>query len=215
MATTRKKAPAAERILRPPIKRKQKPQKSGAAAVGADHIGSLKPDSKNARRHNPRNVGMIVDSLHTVGAGRSIVIDEDNVILAGNATIEAAGEAGITKLRVIETEGDEIIAIRRRGLSKKQKTRLALTDNRAAELADWEPEVMRDLEPDDLDSLFHPEELAGILGVPPPGPLEKPAAGGKYQEQFGVIVICGNEAEQKEVYERLTADGLECKVVVT
>ena len=54
-----------------------------------EHIGELKPDPKNARRHNPRNVGMIVDSLRAVGAARSIVIDEKGNILAGNATIEA------------------------------------------------------------------------------------------------------------------------------
>lgn len=37
---------------------------------------------------------MVVDALHKVGAARSIVIDENNVILAGNGVTEAAGEAG-------------------------------------------------------------------------------------------------------------------------
>ena len=36
-----------------------------------------------------------------------------------------------------------------------------------------------------------------------------------YKEQYGVIVICKDEAEQKEVYERLYSDGYECKVVTT
>ncbi len=54
-------------------------------------IGDLFPDPRNARKHSPRNVGSITDALHKVGAARSIVIDEDNVILAGNATVEAAG----------------------------------------------------------------------------------------------------------------------------
>jgi DNA modification methylase len=47
----------------------------------SDHIGSLKPDPKNARRHTPRNVGMIVSALHDVGAARSIVI-KDNATFA-------------------------------------------------------------------------------------------------------------------------------------
>lgn len=40
-----------------------------------DHLKDLTPDKRNARKHNPRNIGMIVDSLHEVGAARSIVID--------------------------------------------------------------------------------------------------------------------------------------------
>jgi hypothetical protein len=102
------------------------------------HVADLRPDPDNARRHTPRNIGTIVDSLQQVGAARSIVIDEDNVILAGNGTIEAAGEAGITRLRVVEADGEEIIAVRRRGLTPEQKRRLALADNRSAELAEWE-----------------------------------------------------------------------------
>lgn len=35
----------------------------------------------------------------------------------------------------------------------------------------------------------------------------------KYQQQYGVIVICKDEAEQKAVYERLAAQGLTLKVV--
>ena len=39
------------------------------------------------------------------------------------------------------------------------------------------------------------------------------ANGFKYREQFGVIVICKDEAEHKTVYERLKAQGYKCKVV--
>jgi len=85
------------------------------------HIGQLKPDAQNARKHNPRNIGMIVDSLQKVGGARSIVIDEDDVILAGNGVIEAAAEAGIERLRVIEADGNEIIAVRRTGLPAERK----------------------------------------------------------------------------------------------
>jgi DNA modification methylase len=101
------------------------------------HIKDLVPDPANRRAHNPRNIGMVVDALHQVGAARSIVIDEDNVILAGNGVTEAAAEAGITKLRVIDAAGDELIAVRRSGLSAAQKRALAIYDNRTGELATW------------------------------------------------------------------------------
>lgn len=36
-----------------------------------------------------------------------------------------------------------------------------------------------------------------------------------YVQQYGVTVICRDESHQQQVYERLTGEGLECKVVVT
>src|SRR4026209_1099102 len=94
--------------------------------TGPTHIKDLTPDPVTRRLHNPRNIGMVVDALHQVGAARSIVIDEDNVILAGNGVTEAAAEAGITKLRVIDAAGDELIAVRRSGLTDEQKRALAI-----------------------------------------------------------------------------------------
>lgn len=102
------------------------------------HIKDLVPDPANRRAHNPRNIGMVVDALHQVGAARSIVIDENDVILAGNGVTEAAAEAGITAVRVIEADGQEIIAVRRRGLTDEQKRALAIYDNRTGELASWD-----------------------------------------------------------------------------
>jgi DNA modification methylase len=133
-----------------------------AASEDITHIGDLKPDTRNARRHNPRNIGMIVDSLHEVGPGRSIVIDEDNNILAGNGTWEAAAQAGIEKVQIIERDPNAITAVRVRGLSKKAKKRLALFDNRTAELADWEPSVLQE-DKDILDGLFTGQELEDLL----------------------------------------------------
>ena len=53
------------------------------------HIKDLVPDPSNRRAHNPRNIGMVSDALRAVGAARSIVIDEDDVILAGNGVVHA------------------------------------------------------------------------------------------------------------------------------
>ena len=130
-------------------------------------IKDLKPDAANARKHDPRNIGMIADALNEVGAARSIVIDEDNNILAGNGTVEAAGQAGITRMKIVEADGNEIVAVRRRGLTPEQKKRLSLFDNRTAELADWDTEILKQLAEDGdgaaLKDLFYDGELDDIL----------------------------------------------------
>jgi hypothetical protein len=61
------------------------------------------------------------EALRDVGAARSIVIDESNVILAGNGITAAALEHGLTKLRVVDADGDEVVAVRRTGLTDAQK----------------------------------------------------------------------------------------------
>src|SRR6516164_3118486 len=96
-------------------------QQTAFSGDKAIELAYLHSDPKNRRAHTPRNLTMIVDALKQVGAARSIVIDEDDVILAGNGVIAAAPDAGITKLRVIEADGQEIIAVRRRGLTPEQK----------------------------------------------------------------------------------------------
>lgn len=131
-------------------------------------LDELVPDPRNARTHAPDNIDLISESLREVGAARSIVIDDDNVILAGNATVTAARAAGLTQMTVIDADGDTLIAVRRTGLTPEQKRRLALFDNRAAELADWDSDVLRSLADDtNLTDLWPTDDLAALLGRAP------------------------------------------------
>lgn len=132
------------------------------------------PDPANARRHDARNVALIRDALFEVGAARSIVVDEDGTILAGNATVQAAQAAGLTRVQVVDADGQTLVAVRRTGLTPQQKQRLALFDNRAAELAEWDAERLAAFLAEDaaaLEGLFDREEVETLLAGlrPPPG----------------------------------------------
>ena len=126
-------------------------------------LSDLKPDQKNARKHNPRNIGMVANSLREVGAARSGVIDEKGNILAGNGTYEALSEAGIEKVKIVQADGNEWVVVQRKGLSEKQKLKLALYDNRSAELAEWDKEVLADIDPEIMESMFSTDELEDLL----------------------------------------------------
>jgi len=126
-------------------------------------LADLKPDRNNARKHNPRNIGMVANSLREVGAARSGVIDEDGNILAGNGTYEALSEAGIEKVKIVQADGNEWVVVQRKGLSEKQKLKLALYDNRSAELAEWDKEVLADIDPEIMESMFSTDELEDLL----------------------------------------------------
>ena len=128
-------------------------------------INDLKQDHKNARKRTDRSAKLIAESLERYGAARSIVIDEDNRILAGNGTIAGAKAAGIKNVRIIETDGDEIIAVKRTGLSEHDKVGLALADNRTSDLSDWDAEMLHRLsEEQDISPWFDENDLAELGG---------------------------------------------------
>ena len=99
--------------------------------------------------------------------GRSVLIDETNTLIAGNGVTKGAKAEGITKVRVIDAEPGEIIAVRRRDLTPEQKKRMALFDNRAGELAEWDDIVLPELLTEvGIDGLFTAEEFDKMLPNP-------------------------------------------------
>lgn len=97
-------------------------------------IKDLKFDDKNFNKHTEYGMSLLEKSLRENGAGRSILIDKDNNIIAGNGIVEAAGSVGLEKVKIVETSGDEIIAVKRTDITlDSQKGReMALADNATA-----------------------------------------------------------------------------------
>jgi len=127
-------------------------------------INDLQNDPKNARKRTDRSAKLIKQSLEQYGAARSIVIDENNRILAGNGTIAGAKAAGIKNLKIIESNGDEIIAVKRTGLSEEEKVGLAIADNRTGDLSEWDIDMLEQLSKEhDLNDFFDKKELDDIL----------------------------------------------------
>ena len=189
-------------------------------------LADLRPDPVNRRSHNPRNLAMVTESLQAVGTARSIVIDEDNLILAGNGVTEAAVAAGLTKVQIVDVEGDTVVAVRRRGLTADQKRALAIYDNRTAELAEWNIEQLAaDLtNGEDLSAFFLPDELSGLMGTgaakpgltdPDVVPEARPTTiqRGDLFELGAHRLLCG-DSTQAECYDRLL-DGVAVDLCMT
>jgi len=138
------------------------------------YIDELTPDAENVRRRTERSTEVIANSLKQFGAGRSIVLDRDGVVRAGNGTVEGAKAAGIDRVRVIESDGSELIAIKRTDLSGADATAYAIADNRAADLSTWDFEGLDEqlgslVDAEfDIDAIgFNEDELAGMLDKTP------------------------------------------------
>lgn len=101
------------------------------------------PDPKNARRHGDRNKQMIRASLEEVGAFRSIGVDGDDIVRAGNGVYEQAQALGL-KVREIEDAPDELIAVKRPDLRGDAAIKAALWDNRTSETSEPDYAVLAD-----------------------------------------------------------------------
>jgi uncharacterized protein DUF6610 len=128
------------------------------------------PDDHNANAGTERGLQMIEDSLHEEGVGRSIVADKNRKIPAGNKTLEAAVNAGITKVLEVTTGGDTLLVHRREDWDLDDPTgaarRYAFRDNRASEVGlAWDVnEIARSVSAGvDFAGIYTENELAALL----------------------------------------------------
>ncbi len=98
------------------------------------HVDELKYDPKNARIHPERNLDAICQSLETFGQQKPIVVNKDNVVIAGNGALEAARKLGWTHIDIVRTEltGNDAIAF-------------GIADNRTSDLSAWDAHLLNEL----------------------------------------------------------------------
>ena len=127
-------------------------------------ISKLTPDPNNARKRTPLSASVIRKSLEQFGAARSIVVDENDVIRAGNGTFEEAGQLGIEKVLTVEVDGNTIVAVKRKGLTEEQWKQYAIADNTASDFSTWDFDILSELTQEvDLSEFFPDDKLNELL----------------------------------------------------
>ena len=121
-------------------------------------LTKLVPDDRNARLHNERNIAEIARSLQELGQHRPFVVQKGtNRVIVGNGMLQAALSLGWTEGFVLWLDDDNLSAIRR-----------GIADNRTAELAEWDEDVLHELlEEIDSEGLgvpgYTPEEIDELI----------------------------------------------------
>lgn len=153
----------------------KKPQTLALEQVGVT-LSSLTPDDHNANRGTERGAGFLEKSLRKFGAGRSIFVDRNNRIVAGNKTHQQAVELGL-KAMVVDTDGDTLVVVRRNDvdLDTPEGREMAIADNRVGEVnLSWIWEELTGLKDEGVDvaDWFRNDELGKLL--PKQAPSEFP-----------------------------------------
>lgn len=106
-------------------------------------IKDLKQDKRNYRKHNQQNLDLIKKSVSEVGLGRSVVIDNENEIVCGNGLVSTLDKN--TPIKVIETDGTELVVVKRTDLNTNDEKRkqLAIMDNSTSDSSEFDLDMLQ------------------------------------------------------------------------
>ena len=171
-------------------------------------IGELKPYENNPR-HNENAVPYVVESIKRYGFKNPIIIDKDNVIVAGHTRYLASKELGLNEVPCIVADD----------LTEDEIKEFRLVDNRTAEMSDWDDELLaselEDIDFGDFDFGFEVEEIdaetEAIEDNYEPQDIETRCNIGDLWQLGNHKLICGDSTDVN-VIERLM-DGVKADVV--
>lgn len=172
-------------------------------------ITEIKVEKLIPYANNPRNNDEAVDkvaaSIHEFGFKVPVVVDGENVIVCGHTRVKAAKKLGLATVPCVVADD----------LTDAQIKAFRLADNKVSEFATWDFEKL-ELELADLPEMEMTAfgfETGVDSGGNNEGEPSESASSFNYEEQYGVIVMCEDEAQQEEIYNRLVEEGYSCKVV--
>ncbi len=96
-------------------------------------IDQLVPYARNARTHSDKQVAQIARSIHRFGFINPIIVDKAGMVIAGHGRVLAAKQLGLAVVPVIQVDH----------LSEAEKRAYILADNKIAENAGWDPDLLR------------------------------------------------------------------------
>jgi len=95
-------------------------------------LESLKPNPKNARTHSKKQIRQIARSIRQVGFLNPLIVDGADVVLAGHGRLEAARLEGLAEVPILRFDH----------LTEAQKRAYVIADNKIAEQAGWDREIL-------------------------------------------------------------------------
>lgn len=164
-------------------------------------LKQLKPYKNNAKKHNKEQVEQIANSIKEFGFTQPVIIDENNVVVAGHGRILGAKQAGLKRVPTVMLSE----------LTEEQIKAYRLVDNKLNE-SEWDYNLLDDelsvLE-QDIDM-----ELFGFDVDMTDEELEQQIKEVKFKtkEKHLVIVSCKNEKETIKAQKEIEQLGYKCDI---
>ena len=182
----------------------EKQAKQKEKAVIYKNITELKPYKKNAKKHPKEQVERIANSIKEFGFTQPVLIDKSNCVVAGHGRVLGAKKAGLKQVPTICLED----------LTPEQIKAYRLADNKLNE-SDWDyalvDEEIQELLEQDVDMSLFGFDVA----LSEETEKKNKKVEFEIQEKYEVHIICKDEKQMEEVYNKVKGMGIDCKLVST
>ena len=175
------------------------------------NIESLVPDNKNFNNGTEYGDRLMDESLRKFGLARSIVIDKNNRIIAGNKTAEKAADIGFTDVLVVEVDGNQLVAVKRKDidLDSEKGRELALADNATGKAnLSWDEDAIKQIT--DKWNNIKPEDWR--IDIDTMEEPDKEDEGGKKDISTRLIVECGDVTRLSLLFSELQDRGFDVEL---
>ena len=178
------------------------------AKIVAKSVNDLKPYARNARTHSAVQVAQIAESITQWGFTNPILIQPDGTIIAGHGRFLAAQSLSMAEVPVLVISG----------WTQEQIRAYVLADNKLAENAGWDEDLLKlelgDLKESGFDlglAGYTDDEIDKLLTEP-----EAPDASPQITEMnYAIILRCDSEQSQMELLARFENEGLKCEALIS
>ena len=178
------------------------------------NIDEIKPYERNARIHSSKQIKQIIEAIKAFGFTNPLLIDDENNLIAGHGRLEAVKQLNIIDFK--DKPLKELPAIVITGLSEADKKALIIADNKIAENASWDYDLLQ-VEFQELEAINYDLDLLAfdnvdeILGADIDDEQEIKEV--EINEKYELLIKCKNESELEQAYNENIEKGYECKVL--
>lgn len=166
-------------------------------------IKDLKPYKKNAKKHNKEQVEWIANSIKEFGFTQPVIVDKNNEVVAGHGRILGAKKAGLKSVPTVCLED----------LTEEQIKAYRLVDNKLNE-SEWDYNLLDE----ELENLTEDIDM-NLFGFDLTEEIEQEETKKKVEfeikEKYEVHIICRDEKQMEQVFNKVKGYGQECKLVST
>ena len=181
------------------------------------NIDEIKPYERNARIHSSKQIKQIMEAIKAFGFTNPLLIDDENILIAGHGRLEAVKQLNIIDFK--DNPLKELPAIIITGLSEADKKALIIADNKIAENASWDYDLLQ-AEFQELEAINYDLDLMGfdnldeIMGADIDVEQEtKEIKEVEINQKYELLIKCKNESELEQAYNENIEKGYECKVL--
>lgn len=182
---------------------------NGSQVIQTD-ISVLIPDDDNFNKHTEFGMSMLEKSIRRNKFGRSVLVDKNNRLIAGNGVVETASNIGETKVIIVPTNGDELVVVKRMDvdLDSQQGREMAFTDNQIAHVdLEWNKEAL-----DRAKERFNIDTEEWGLKFAQAEQSAKDYSG-DIKQQYKLEIDCKTEVALQAIYDEMQERGYECRIL--